>query len=784
MTGHMIGLDLSCSWLYGTIHSNSTLFVLHHLKRLNLARNDFNHSLLPSEFGQFKSLTHLNLTYSSFFGQIPYEISQLSSLVSLDLSENHFFSGELPDSIGNLNFSSSISASLGNLTQLTYLKLSSNSFTGSIPKSLGNFGQLRFLDLSNNSFTESISVSLENLTQIIFLDLSTNIISGLLTSSLFNMPKVSRLHLHENQLGGPLPNHVSGLLDLTALLLDSNFLNGMFTLPSLVELIIFGNQFIGEIGEFKSNSLQILVMGDNKLHAHIPRSISRLVKLTYLDLSLNNLSIMLGSEMFSKLINLQDLDFSYNHVSINITNNVIDFMPMLQSLSLHSCNISEFPIFLRMTPNLLILDLSNNKISGHVPKWLGDVALDSLSFLNLSHNFLTRINEIPWKNVIFVDLHDNLLQGPFPTLHLSHNKFSGMIPKCLMDFSVSLSVLDLRMNKLHGTIPTSFSKRNKLRNLNLNGNQLEGPLPQSLVNCRELKILDVGNNKINDTFPYWLEILPNLQVFVIRSNRFHGHIGKPTTKSPFPSFGLLPKKYFKYLKATMNAYQGEVGLKYMGEAYYQDSLMVTMKGTYIELVRILIVFTTIDLSNNSFEGEMPKIIGKLKSLKGLNFSHNNLTGYIPQSLGNLTNLKWLDLSSNKLIGEIPISLVNLTSLAVLNLSHNQLTGSVPLGNQFNTFNNDSYIGNLGLCGFPLSRTCNNHEAMQPPGPPPSTLQHKDNLQLKHILGLKNGYGWKAVSIGYGCGVIFGMFMGYLLLKIGRPRWLWINGGTARSNKRF
>ena len=632
------------------------------------------------------------------------------------------------------------------------------------------------------------------------------------------MPKLSRLDLHENQLGGPLPNHVSGLLDLTALLLQSNFLNGtlpswLFTLPSLVELIIVGNQFIGEIGEFKSNSLQILVMGDNKLHGHIPRSISRLVNLTYLDLSLNNLSIMLELEMFSKLINLQDLDFSYNHVSINITNNVIDFMPMLQSLSLCSCNISEFPIFLRMTPNLLILDLSNNKISGHVPKWLGDAALDSLSYLNLSHNFLTRIDEIPGKNIFSVDLHDNLLQRPFPTLRspsleylwisnnnftgeipsltcratsldvldLSHNKFSGMIPKCLMYFSVSLSVLNLRMNKLHGTIPTSFSKRNKLRNLNLNGNQLEGPLPQSLVNCRELEILDVGNNKINDTFPYWLESLPNLQVFVIRSNRFHGHIGKPTTKSPFPSLrildlsnnefsGLLPKKYFKYLKATMNVNPGEVGLKYMGEAYYQDSLMVTMKGMYIELVRILTIFTTIDLSNNSFKGEMPEIIGKLKSLKGLNFSHNNLTGYIPQSLGNLANLEWLDLSSNELIGDIPISLVNLTSLAVLNLSHNQLTGSIPSGNQFNTFNNDSYIGNLGLCGFPLSRTCK-HEAMQPPGPPPSTLQHKDNLQLKHILGLKNGFGWKAVSIGYGCGGIFGMFMGYLLLKIGRPKWL-------------
>ena len=68
-------------------------------------------------------------------------------------------------------------------------------------------------------------------------------------------------------------------------------------------------------------------------------------------------------------------------------------------------------------------------------------------------------------------------------------------------------------------------------------------------------------------------------------------------------------------------------------------------------MRIQTIFTTIDFSN--FKGKMPKIIGKLKSLKGLNFSHNNLIGYIPSSFGNLTNLEWLDLYFNKLNREIP-----------------------------------------------------------------------------------------------------------------------------------
>ena len=47
-----------------------------------------------------------------------------------------------------------------------------------------------------------------------------------------------------------------------------------------------------------------------------------------------------------------------------------------------------------------------------------------------------------------------------------------------------------------------------------------------------------------------------------------------------------------------------------------------MKGLSMELTRILTTFTTIDLSNNMFEGEIPKFIGELTSLKGLNLSNN------------------------------------------------------------------------------------------------------------------------------------------------------------------
>ena len=100
-------------------------------------------------------------------------------------------------------------------------------------------------------------------------------------------------------------------------------------------------------------------------------------------------------------------------------------------------------------------------------------------------------------------------------------------------------------------------------------------------------------------------------------------------------------------------------------------------------------------------------------VKGLNFSYNNLVGQMPLSLGNLSNLEWLGLSSNMPRGNIPRQLVDITSLEVLNLSENRLVGPIPLGNQFDTFANVSYFGNLGLCGFPLTRLCDNVEGQQP-----------------------------------------------------------------------
>ncbi|MED6152725.1 hypothetical protein PIB30_094759 [Stylosanthes scabra] len=371
-------------------------------------------------------------------------------------------------------------------------------------------------------------------------------------------------------------------------------------------------------------------------------------------------------------------------------------------------------------------------------------------------------------------------------INLSNNRFTGTFPQCLANISF-LFDLDLQMNKLHGNLLDTF-KNPQLETLNLNDNQFEGLLPKSLSNCTDLVDLNLGNNQFEDTFPNWLQNLTKLEILVLRGNKLYGPVANLKSKNMFPRLiifdiscnnftGLLPKVYIKnfqamkiqssfhfYLGSSMSWGEGRI------QAEYDNSMIATTKGVSLPFEKISGSFVIIDLSKNKFEGEIPDVIGELQALISLNLSHNRLVGHIPHSLANLTNLESLDLSSNMLTREIPSELTNLNFLEVLNLSQNQLMGSIPKGKQFDTFLNDSYEGNMGLCGLPLLIQCNNNVSQQQD--PPSEGEDKF------------GFGRKPVAIGYACGTVFGIGLGFCVFWIGKPEWLVIIfGGTTTRIKR-
>ncbi|WCJ32312.1 Receptor-like protein 9DC3 [Euphorbia peplus] len=562
----------------------------------------------------------------------------------------------------------------------------------------------------------SIPASLGDLEELVWIDFSSNNWTGEVPNVFGNLRNLIRVSCAESNFSGMLPSSI-------------------FNLTKLNWLDLSQNQFQGSIPT-QACSLTSLVRFDlsfNLLTGLIPPCLYGLPKLVWFSLSSNKLTGEIGEFRSQSLV---EINLESNQIYGEIPESVFSLVN-LSNFHVPSNNLSgvvDLKMFSRLK-NLEELDLSNNKLS-----------------------VLTR-------NTSSVSIWPQLYRFALASCNVTE------IPDFLRTQSqlgTELSVLNLGMNNLSGRIPGAFAEENQLRNLNLNGNQLQGPLPQSLALCKLLEVLDLGNNNINDTFPEWLETLPNLKVFVLRNNSFHGHIGHPKEVSVLTSLrivdlsyndftGVLPATYFEKLQSMMKAERKEKA-EYMGEIYYGDSVVLIVKGQSIELVRILTIFTTIDLSSNRFEGKIPEVIGNLSSLIVLNFSHNSLSGRIPSSVGNLVNLESLDLSSNRLNGSIPEQITSLTFLQVLNISYNQLSGPIPLGKQFNTFQSDSYIGNSGLCGFPLLKKCRNDVA-----PPSISNEYEDSDESM--------FDWKFAVIGYGCGVIFGLSMGYIMLSIGKPLWL-------------
>ncbi|KAK1377658.1 receptor like protein 30-like [Heracleum sosnowskyi] len=123
----------------------------------------------------------------------------------------------------------------------------------------------------------------------------------------------------------------------------------------------------------------------------------------------------------------------------------------------------------------------------------------------------------------------------------------------------------------------------------------------------------------------------------------------------------------------------------------------------------------------------------------------------------MIRLESLDISSNQLTGIIPWQLTSLTFLSTLNLSENHLSGSIPKGRQFDTFGNESFIGNLALCGVPLTKKCRFDES--------PTRKVDDGLNDED-----ERFQWKIMLMGYGCGLIFGLSTGYIFSTTFKPEW--------------
>ncbi|GMP63464.1 hypothetical protein CsSME_00025147 [Camellia sinensis var. sinensis] len=259
-------------------------------------------------------VTSITLASMGLTGQLSGDIQGLSELQTLDLSYNNGLTGSLPRSIGNL-------------TKLSNLTLSSNSFSGPIPPSIGNLFNLYWLDLSVNKLSGTIPVSPG-------LDMLVN---------------AKHFHCGSNQLSGEIPSQLfKSNMSLIHVLFNNNALSGK--IPSTLGLV---------------QTLEILFLSNNQLTGPLP-DLTGLNSLSYVDLSNNTFDKSDFPSWFSTLQSLETLMMENTRLQGQIPDAFFS-LPLLIKVVLRNNKLNGILVVNSSNNNQLqLIDLQNNYITGYV----------------------------------------------------------------------------------------------------------------------------------------------------------------------------------------------------------------------------------------------------------------------------------------------------------------------------------------------------------------------------------------------------------------------------------
>ncbi|KAJ1413970.1 Leucine-rich repeat [Sesbania bispinosa] len=816
--GHLIELNLADNQLVSVVPY--TMANLSNLQTLDLGWNNFVANYDLQWVSHLSKLRYLDLSFMNLSRAIdwPSSISKIPSLSELYLSDC-FLPQVDPKSVSHLNsstslkilyltknnFNSSILSWVVNVSKdLTDLELSFNSLHN-IPDDFANMISLQSLDLSHNELKDSIPKSIRSLCQLKVLWLSGNKLSGQLSDHIQQLrcaqDGLKSLDLSDNKFSnGSFPDF-SWFLSLEALHLRNANIVGTLPqsfghLPYLTDLDLSFNQLSGTFPLFKViaklTSLEQLDLSNNQLNGSLPHIIGQLSSLWILSLSSNKLNGVISEAHLSNLSELMELHVAQNSLLFNLSSNWVPPF-QLEALYASSCILGpKFPTWLKHQQALQVVDISNSNISDSFPEWFWNL---SFYDLNVSHNKISGHLPRSLKNMKTMGTWDfsfNNLSGPLPpfpelyALFLSNNMFSGSLSSYCASSPLSLTYLDLSSNSLVGSlsncwgkfqsleflslaknnlsgkIPKSFGTLRQITSMHLNNNNFSGEIP-SLTFCSNLILIDLGDNNLQGTLPAWVgHHLHQLIVLRLQANKFQGNIPPSLCNLSFLqvldlsqnnitgeipqclnrisalSNMLFPREPILYLPYE-GIYNGDEG------GLTSDKAILAWKGENREYGKNLGLMTSIDLSYNQLKGEIPQSITTLVALANLNLSGNHLTGFIPNNIGHMEMLESLDLSRNHLCGRMPASFSNLTFLSYMNLSFNNLSGKIPLSTQLQSFDVSTYEGNIGLCGPPLTNHC--------PGDETSPTGSLD----KHVIDEDED---EFITLGFYVSLGLGFFVGF------------------------
>lgn len=349
------------------------------------------------------------------------------------------------------------------------------------------------------------------------------------------------------------------------------------------------------------------------MEGKIPESIGLLRKLKVVNLSNNLLLGNVPSSVFGNLSELVVLDLSQNSYLVSEIPSDVGKLERLEQLLLQSCGFhGQIPDSFLGLQSLTILDLSQNNLTGKVPKTLGS-SLKNLVSLDVSENKL--LGSFPddicssKKGVINLSLHTNLFSGPIPS----------SINECL-----NLERFQVQNNLFSGDFPNGLWSLPKIKLIRAENNLFSGPIPESIAMAAQLEQVQIDNNSLTGVIPQGLGHVKSLYRFSASLNGFYGEIPPNFCDSPVMSI----------INLSHNSLSGEI--------------------PELKKCRKLV---SLSLADNSLTGKIPPSLADLPVLTYLDLSDNNLTGPIPQGLQNL-KLALFNVSFNRLSGKVPYSLIS------------------------------------------------------------------------------------------------------------------------------
>ncbi|XP_031122488.1 putative receptor-like protein kinase At3g47110 [Ipomoea triloba] len=210
----------------------------------------------------------------------------------------------------------------------------------------------------------------------------------------------------------------------------------------------------------------------------------------------------------------------------------------------------------------------------------------------------------------------------------------------------------------------------------ISGNKFHGAIPVSFPNASNLRYFEVAENYFVGKVPVNVGKLKHLVNFNLEANFLDGN-------GPLEDLAFIPSlancSNLQIFSITRNRLEGKLPnaignfssqLTYLGMG--ENGLL----GTIPMGIKNLIGLIALMLGNNLLSGGIPSEIGDLKNLQGLGLNYNGFVGEIPSTLFNLTSLTFLYLEHNNFDGNIPSNVGNFWNLNELYLSHNKFNGTI------------------------------------------------------------------------------------------------------------